>query len=78
MPKFHFDLVDARTAAAEQDDAQFCENETEAQSLAHTIADRLAAYEPTFLRGYCILVSDASGVEVYRATLGQPRGKLRQ
>ncbi len=73
MPKFHFDLVDARTAASGTDDAQFCQNEKEAQILAHTIADRLLASEPSFLSGYCVLVSDADGAEIYRAVLGKPR-----
>jgi hypothetical protein len=70
MPKFHFDLVDARTAEDEQNDAQYCHNEEEARILAHNIASRLAGSEPSFLNGYCILVSDADGVEVYRAAIG--------
>jgi hypothetical protein len=70
MPKYHFDLVDARTAADEQDDARFCFDEEEAQVVAQTIATRLAASEPNFLKGYCVLVSNADGVEIYRVALG--------
>jgi hypothetical protein len=78
MPKFYFDLVDARTASDEQEDARFCHDEEEVQVLAQTIANRLAASEPDFLKGYCILVSDTNGVEIYRAALGAPYGKSRE
>jgi hypothetical protein len=69
MPSYHFDLVDARTAEDENNDAQFCQNDDEARAIAHDIASRVAAAEPDFLKGYCVLVSDADGLEIYRAPL---------
>jgi hypothetical protein len=66
MPRYHFDLADHTTV--EDKGGQVLADDTTASDVADEIARRVyQARSELRGKGYCIIVTDVDGEEIYRA-----------
>jgi hypothetical protein len=70
MPRYHFDLVDHVTV--EDHGGQILDDDVTASDVADILAHKVCRQHPELRgKGYSILVTDAEGVEVYRAPIDE-------
>lgn len=68
MPLYRFNLEDHHFIAGRE--SHECADETDAQMMAHEIADRLIQHQPELLEGgHAIVVRDENNRHVYRAEM---------
>jgi hypothetical protein len=75
MPLYRFNLEDHRFIADRG--LRECADETDAQTMANEMADRLVQHQPELLDGgYAIVVRDENNRQIYRA--GLDRASIHQ